>query len=90
MSKKSVKEQVQDKYKDFASEVEGLSAAALKARVVVYQQQLAESEAHKEANESLSRARAEVTELAGPYNDVKKAVKLKTKYLLDLISEKGE
>lgn len=86
---KSVKEQVQEKHKEFASEVDGLSDAALRARIVSLQQALAESEQHKEENEALIQARAEVTELSGPYNDVKKAVKLKTRYILTLIEEKG-
>lgn len=86
---KPTKEQVQEKHKEFAAEVDGLSDAALRARIVSLQQALAESEMHKEANEALTQARAEVNELAGPYNDVKKAVKLKTRYILDLIAEKG-
>lgn len=85
---KSVKEQVQEKHKEFALEVNNLSAADLKGRIVSMQQQLAESEAHKEANEALTQARAEVSELVGPYNDVKKAVKLKTRYILELIAER--
>lgn len=88
-NKKSVKEQVQEKYKDFVSEVDILQVPELKARIVVYQQQLQESNEHKENNEQLTNARALVTELAGPYNDVSKAVKLKTKYIIDLIKEKG-
>lgn len=80
---------VQKNYPDFANEVEKLDASALKARIVGLQQALEESEAHKEANEVLTAARAEVKELSGPYRDVKKAVALKTKYIIDLIKERG-
>lgn len=88
-NKKSVKETVQEQYKDFVSEVDRLQVPELKARIVAYQQQLQESQEHKEANETLQQAKALVTELSGPYNDVSKAVKLKTKYLIDLIKGKG-
>jgi len=74
---------------EFKDAVDGLPVEALKARITSLQQQLDESEEHKEANEALTEARATVSELVGPYNDVKKAVKVKTKYILELIKEKG-
>lgn len=77
---------VQKNYLDFANEVEKLDATALKARIVGLQQALEESEAHKEANDVLAQAKAE---LNGPYQDVKKAIKLKTKYIIDLLKERG-
>ena len=83
-------EKVEKEFPDFANEVRGLDGAALKARIVQLQQALEESEAYKEANELLQQARAQVTELAGPYRDVKKAVKLKTKYILELLKGVGE
>lgn len=83
------KEKTQKDYPEFVAEVETLDVKQLKERIVGMQQALEESEAHKEANDSLKRARAEATELAAPYRDVKKAVKAKTKYILDLLAEKG-
>ncbi len=85
---KTVTEQIQELYPDFADEVVRLDTEALKGRIVSLQQQLEESEVHKEANEALKDARNTVNELMGPYRDVRKAVKLKTKYLVELLSEK--
>jgi hypothetical protein len=85
----STRDQIEKLYEGFAAEVETLTAEELKARIVRMQETLGESEAHKEANDSLKEARQAVSELAGPYNDVKKAVKLKTKYILELLKEKG-
>lgn len=87
--KKSVSETVESEYKEFSAEVYNLPAADLRNRIAGLQQALEESEAHKEANESLIEARNEVSLLSGPYKDVKKAVKLKTKYLLELLSTRG-
>jgi hypothetical protein len=85
-----MKNKVQEEYPEFANEISFLDLPSLRARIVSLQQALAESEEHREANDSLKEARAVVSEISGPYNDVKKAVKLKTKYILDLIKEKGE
>lgn len=83
-----MKQDTQKLYPDFVAEVDNLDAPALKARIVQLQQALEESEAHKEENESLKNARAEVSELAGPYRDLKKAVKSKTSYLIELLKNK--
>lgn len=86
---KTIKEKTQKQYADFCEEVQNLTSEALKQRIVTLQQGLQESEDHKEANEALAAARATATELAGPYRDVKKAVKLKTQYILELLKDKG-
>jgi len=70
----------QKEYPDFASEVESLKPDELKARVVQLQQALQESELALEADEA--------REFAAPYLDVRKAVKLKTAYILGLLNEK--
>lgn len=81
-------QKTQKEYPDFCHEVDSLGAEALKARIVQLQQTLEESEAHKDSNEELKQLRSQVSELAGPYRDVKKAVKLKTKYIIELLKEK--
>lgn len=80
----------QTDYPEFCSEVETLSADELKARIVQLQRALEDSENHKDNNEDLKSARSEVSELSAPYRDVKTAVKLKTKYIIELLQEKGE
>lgn len=80
----------QKEYPDFVAGVESLTSDQLKARVVQLQQFLEESEAAKENDDALKQARAQLTEYGAPYRDVKKAVKIKTKYLIELLSEKGE
>lgn len=74
---------------DFCIEVQVLSTEQLKERVISLQQQLEESEEHKESNDALKEARVVCQELSAPYRDVKKAVKLKTKFILDLLKNRG-
>jgi hypothetical protein len=80
-------EKIEKEYPDFCKEVQNLPEEALKARIVQLQSELAQSEEHMENNEDLQHARQTVTGLAGPYRDVKKAVKAKTKYLLNLLGK---
>jgi len=87
---KSITEVIESEYKEFAAEVRNLSPVDLKNRIAGLQQALEESEAHKEQNEALNEARNQVSLLSGPYRDVKKAVKLKTKYLLELLANRGQ
>ena len=84
------KPKAQKDYPDFCKEVDALSADQLKARIVGIQQALAESESCKESDDELKQARAKLSELNGPYQDVKKAVKIKTSYLVELLAEKGK
>lgn len=84
------KEKCQSEYPDFCNEVDSLDGAQLKARIVKLQQGLQESEACKEKDEEYQAAREQVKELGAPYRDIKKAVRLKTSYLVELLKERGD
>lgn len=91
--KKSLQEQVRSKYPEFPEAVDGLSVEDLKKRVLSY------SKENENVNDELARlnepgnalyiAKAAVSEIAGPFNDAKKAIKMKISYLVQLIEEKG-
>jgi len=84
------KTKIQKQYPDFALEVERLTPEQLRARIVELQKGLQESEEHKEANEELTALQAQVGEMLAPYRDVRKAVKAKTAYILELLKEQGQ
>lgn len=75
--------------KEFKEEVDALSIASLEARITRMQKDLDESEEHKKNNSALQKVSSEKSELEGPYKDVKKSVQVKTKYIIELIKEKG-
>lgn len=87
--KKSLLEKIQDEYPEFTSEVDGLNVQELKNRIANYAKALQESEESRDADEDLKRAKEEAKELGAPYRDIRKAVKLKTRYLISLIVDKG-
>lgn len=75
---------------EFVAVVRGLSVVELKARIAQMQSDLNDSEKDKEAKvmEEVRSLRAQANELVAPYKDFRKAVNIKTKYILELIAEK--
>lgn len=88
-SKKTVASQVQENYPEFETEVIGLSIDQLNNKLASLTKGLEESEAAKEEDEDLNNAHALASELGAPYKDVKKAIRLKTKYVIGLLRDKG-
>jgi hypothetical protein len=82
-------QKVQKDMPEFVDSVNGLSVQQLETRIATYQKELQDSEEFRGKDEALSRAKAEAKELAAPYNDVAKSVGVKTRYLIELIREKG-
>ena len=74
---------------EFIETVDSLSTEQLEARITQMQKDLEESEIHREENTVLNDLKEQVSMISGPYNDVKKAVKTKTSYIIALIKERG-
>jgi hypothetical protein len=89
MAKKTLREVMQGDHEAFAAEVERLSVTDLDKRLNGLAKAGDEIEEEKENNEGLKRARDSYNEASGPFKDAKKANKLKTKYVIQLIREKG-
>lgn len=88
--KKTVQEKVQADYPEFATEVANLTVDELNNRLSSMVKELEESESHKENNEDLNDAKSLASELAAPYRDVKKAVQLKSRYVVGLLKDKAK
>ena len=74
---------------EFVSEVEGLSVEQLEKRLSDLAKGLESNARAKNDDTGLEDARATVRELSGPYNDTAKAVRLRTKFVIELIGVKG-
>lgn len=88
-SKKSVRETVEKNYPEFAEELNGATTDQLNSRLATLAKGLEESEQAKEVDDELEKARLLASELSAPYRDVKKAVQLKSKYVIGLLRDKG-
>lgn len=87
--KLSVSEKVRQEHPEFVAEVVALSIEDLNARLASHAKQVAEVEDAKEADEELAQAREVASALAAPYAEAKKAINQKTRFIVELIKEKG-
>lgn len=87
--KKTIQEIVQKKYPEFTPGVDGLSVSELETKLSTYAKEQEKVQAAKESDEELEEARSKVTSLAGPYKDANAAIRLKMKYIISLIGDKG-
>lgn len=87
--KKSLQQKVQEEMPEFAGEVAGLSVDQLNTRLANLAKDGEKNEEAKEDDEDLEKAHAEAKELGAPYRDAKKAIRLRSRYIIALIKEKG-
>jgi hypothetical protein len=87
--KKTFTQKVQEEMPEFANEVAGLAVADLNTRLATLAKANEENEQLKENDEDLETAQKEASELAAPFREAKKALRLKTRYIVSLINEKG-
>lgn len=94
MAKKSWKEKVEDEFPDFVATVSSLKTDGLNSKMLEYSKHLQEVEETMERlteeGSEVFNLRASVKEILGPVNDAKKAVKLKMRYVNELLKESGE
>lgn len=87
--KQSVQDKVAKDLPEFADAVVGLSVDELNARLSQCAKDAETIRDQKEEDEELEQARAQVAEFAGPYNEGLRITRLKIRYLISLINEKG-
>lgn len=89
MGKLDINMKVQKKFPEFVKEVDGLSVEELSVRISRMAQALADTAEAKENDGELAEVAERLAFLKAPYEDVKKAVQLKSRYIRNLIKEKG-
>ena len=89
MAKKDPKKEVEKNYPEFVDVVAGLNIQELEKRILMYTKERENVLDSKEKDETLIKTAALKKELEAPYRDSIKAISLKTKYLFQLLSEKG-
>lgn len=87
--KKDVRTKAQKQIPDFVEVVDALGLPDLEKRLNTLAKQAEEVESAKESDEALEDAKNAVSELGAPYRDAKKEIRLKTRYIIQLIGEKG-
>lgn len=94
--KKPLSEVVQEKHPEFASEVEKLDVIELEKKLSNLSKASEANEDAKEADmddignpKSLGYASSLRADRIAPYNDLKKALRLQSRYVISLIRERG-
>jgi hypothetical protein len=88
-AKKSFQEKVQELMPEFVGEVVGLSVDQLNTRLATEARAAEWNEAEKKKDTVLDEKKKEASEAAAPYRDASKNIKIRSKYLYELIKEKG-
>ena len=87
--KKNVQEVMSKENPEFVEACQGLSVDELDARLAQLAKDSQAVSESKDSDEALEQAQAEATALGAPYRDAKKAISLKSRYLIALIKERG-
>lgn len=86
---KTIQEKVQKEFPEFAADVDALSVSDLEARLSKLAKDFEAVDDAQKADEELKSTKVMASELAAPYTDAKKATRLKTKYVIASIRDKG-
>lgn len=87
--KLSISDKVRKEHPEFVEEVVGLSLEDLRIRLARHSKQIVEIEDSKETDLELATAKENAKILASPYSEAKKAITHKTRFIVELIKEKG-
>ena len=88
-TKISTEDKIRKDNPEFVAEVSKLDTLALEKRLSDLAKGAEEVEDAKEADETLESARSNVIELAAPYRDAKKSIRLKMRYIISILKEKN-
>ena len=87
--KKSPQQKFEEENAEFVGEVVGLTVGELNSRLAELAKATEWNQQSKEDDEDLEEKKKAASEAAAPYRDAAKALRLKSKYLIKLIKEKG-
>lgn len=88
-SKKTVEQKIKEEMPEFLEAVIGLSVDDLNAKLAALAKDYEGVVQWQENDVELAQSREKVKEFNGPYVDAKRTIRLKNKYLVSLVIEKG-
>lgn len=87
--KKSIEQKVKEEYPEFFDACQGLFSPEIDIRLAQLARDAEAVAQAQEDDDKLQDAKDEASGLAAPYRDAKKALKLKTRYLIKLQKERA-
>jgi len=79
-----------EEFPEFVAEVSSAKDAELDSRLSALAKSLEEVRETQEADEGLAEAKATASELGAPYRDAKKAISAKSRFIVELLKERGK
>ncbi len=87
--KKDIQEIALKEFPQFVEECQALSVEELDARLTTFAKSREEVQDTKDADEGLEDAQAEARSLSAPYTEALKSIRLRSRYLIAIIKERG-
>lgn len=87
--KKTIKQQVQEEMPEFADSCNSLSADELNGRLAECAKAAENVQEAQENDEELAQAKESAKQMGAGYRDAKKAVRLKSRYLIAVLKDRG-
>lgn len=88
-TKKSLQEKVKAEFPEFYEECQSLNVDALNGRLAQAAKDAQSTEEAKEADEEYQAAKQAASDMGSPYRDAKKAIKLRSKFIIATIKDRG-
>jgi hypothetical protein len=87
--KPSLEDIIRKTFPGYAEEIMGRNVDKLNAELAKLSKDNETNEEAKEDDEDYEKARAKASELGAPYRDAKKAIRLRTRFVISTIKDKG-
>lgn len=88
-NKEKLMAKVQKEYGEFSDAVAHLSGEDLERRILDYAKEQERIDEELDSNEVIKAAKDNLKEIKAPFTDAKKAVKMKMRYLMALLEDRG-
>lgn len=89
MAKKDIRTQVKEEFPEFFDSMQSAQSDELNLTLAMLAKGREETQDAKEADEALEQAQITARELAAPYRDAQKAIRLKSKFIVTVLKERG-
>lgn len=87
--KQDIRAKVEKEFPEFVGTVASLSLDELEKRISTYAKESEAVETAKSNDAALNEAKDQVSEMGAPYRDAKKAIRMKIRYLIEMVKESG-
>lgn len=88
--KQNIMEKVQKELPEFASNADSMTAEQINAKLADLAKGVEDVEIAKESDMDLEKAREHASQLAAPYRESLKVIKLKSRYLIKVLQSRGQ